>query len=185
MANEVGHRPSEQVGRPVTRRNFILWYLAGLLTATAVAIVAPMLVFIYPPQGNSKRQDITVKLDKAPAGLQSGEAIKFESPRDTGFVMKDGGGDNAPGRIAFGGYAVRGLSGALKVFAINCSHLGCSIQFNTDAKRFDCPCHGSRFSSEGQVVHGPAAYPLSHLTWTEGPNPGEIVVSGINLPGIG
>ncbi len=95
MANQVGQRPGDQVGRPITRRNFIVWYLAGLLTATVVPIVMPVLVFIYPPQGSSKRQDITIKLDRAPADLQNGEAVKFESPKDTGFVMKDGGGDNA------------------------------------------------------------------------------------------
>lgn len=185
MANELGQRPGEQVGRPITRRNFIVWYLAGLLTATVVAIVTPILVFIYPPQAGSKKQDITVKLDKPPADLQNGEAVKFVSPKGTGFLMKDGGGDNAPGKIAFAGYAVKGLSGGLTIFAINCSHLGCSVQFNTAGTWFDCPCHGSRFSSEGQVVHGPAAYPLSHLTWTQGPNPDEIVVSGMSIPGVG
>ena len=84
MANEIGETPGQEVGRPVTRRNFITWYLAGLLTATVVAIVAPLLVFVYPPQGTNKKQYLTVKLDKALADLQNGEAVKFTSPRDTG-----------------------------------------------------------------------------------------------------
>lgn len=185
MANDVGQQPDDRVRRPVTRRNFIVWYLAGLLTATEVAIIAPLLPFIYPPQGNTRRQDIRIKLDRAPSELQNGEAVKFASPSDTGFVMKDGGGDNAPGKVAFSGYVAKDAGGALNVFAVNCSHLGCSVQLNASAERFECPSHGSRFSIGGEVVHGPAVYPLSHLTWHQGANPDEIIVAGVSLPGVG
>ena len=99
--------------------------------------------------------------------------------------MTDGGGDNAPGKIAFGGYVVKELAGSLVVFAVNCSHLGCSIAYKTDSKTFDCPCHGSKFGIDGQVVHGPAIYPLSHLDWKQGKTAKEIVVQGVELKGIG
>jgi len=95
----------------VTRRNFIIWYLAGLLSATVVAAVAPVLVFIYPLRGSAKKRDLMIKLDRPLSDVQDGEAIKFESPRDTGFVMKDGGGDNAPGKIAFGATSERRRAG--------------------------------------------------------------------------
>ncbi|HEY4028559.1 MAG TPA: hypothetical protein VGO86_19185, partial [Candidatus Dormibacteraeota bacterium] len=91
--------------RPITRRNFIVWYLAGLLTATVVAIVAPILVYIYPPQGQAKRRDVSIALDKPLNALANLEAVKFTSPSETGFIMADGGGDNAPGKVAFAGYA--------------------------------------------------------------------------------
>jgi Rieske Fe-S protein len=171
--------------RPVTRRNFIVWYLAGLLTATVVAIVAPIVVFIYPPQGQAKRKNVTVTLDKPLTAVASGEALKFEAPPETGFIMRDGGGDNAPGKVAFAGFAAKDTAGQLNVFAVNCSHLGCSVAFSTDTKRFDCPCHGSQFSIDGQVVHGPAAYPLSHLDWQQGSSPNQVLVSSYELKGIG
>ena len=45
IASEVQPRSdADGLSRPVTRRNFIVWYLAGLLTATVVAIVAPILI---------------------------------------------------------------------------------------------------------------------------------------------
>ncbi len=169
----------------MTRRNFIVWYLAGLLTATVLAIIAPILVFIYPPEGTAKPKDVTVPLDKPLTGLADGAALKFQSPKETGFVMRDGGGDNAPGKIAFAGYLVKEQSGNPVVFAINCSHLGCSVQFKDDQKRFECPCHGSMFSIDGKVIHGPAAYPLSHLDWKPGKNPNEILVTGLELKGVG
>jgi len=91
--------------------------------------------------------------------------------------MIDGGGDNAPGDLAYGGYAVNN-AGKVSVFAINCSHLGCSIAINSAAKTFDCPCHGSRFHLDGTVAHGPAIAPLSHLKWSPGQSGNEILVGG-------
>jgi len=94
--------------------------------------------------------------------------------------MEDGGGDNGPGELAFSGFVVKN-QGKVDVFAINCSHLGCSIALNADAKTFDCPCHGSRFHLDGTVLHGPAAFPLSHLKWEQATDPTTIAVDGIVL----
>ena len=37
-----------------------------------------------------------------------------------------------------------------------CPHLGCALRFNPAEHTWDCPCHGSRFSREGKLLHGPA-----------------------------
>lgn len=186
IASELDQRPAVGApGRPVTRRNFIVWYLAGLMGAVGVAVIAPLLPYLYPPAGQTKKLDLKVTLDKALNDLQNGQAVKFEAPKQSGFVMKDGGGDNAPGKIAFAAYAVKDEAGKLNVLAVNCSHLGCSVAITEGAKRFDCPCHGSQFSLAGTVIHGPAAFPLSHLDWKEGGNPKEIQVQGVQLPGVG
>ncbi len=37
-----------------------------------------------------------------------------------------------------------------------CSHLGCSLKWNPAEHSWDCPCHGSRFNSQGKLINNPA-----------------------------
>jgi glycine/D-amino acid oxidase-like deaminating enzyme/nitrite reductase/ring-hydroxylating ferredoxin subunit len=50
----------------------------------------------------------------------------------------------------------RDEEGALHSHSAKCPHLGCVVQWNGVEKTWDCPCHGSRFSAYGSVLHGPA-----------------------------
>ncbi|HKF76322.1 MAG TPA: Rieske 2Fe-2S domain-containing protein [Candidatus Dormibacteraeota bacterium] len=151
-------------------------------------MVAPLLVYIYPPQGQNKRQTLSVNLGKSLSGLANGEGVRFQAPTETGFVMdipSVGGGDNHPGSVAFAGWVLKDLSGAVQVFAVNCSHLGCSINLDTAPPRFSCPCHGSQFDLNGNVIHGPAVFPLSRLEWKQGSAADVILVNAVSLPGVG
>jgi Rieske Fe-S protein len=166
-----------------TRRTFLAWWMASLLTSTVVIGLAPILIYLWPaPPKGQKKGPLTVSLPKALNSLADGEAVKFDAPTspNSAFIMADGGGDNASGDLAFSGFVVKN-QGKIDVLAINCSHLGCSVALNANANTFDCPCHGSRFHLDGTVLHGPAAYPLSHLTWKEGSQPTSIDVDGIVL----
>jgi glycine/D-amino acid oxidase-like deaminating enzyme/nitrite reductase/ring-hydroxylating ferredoxin subunit len=56
--------------------------------------------------------------------------------------------------------AYRDASGAVRALDPVCTHLGCLVQFNDAEKSWDCPCHGSRFDTRGEVINGPAVKPL-------------------------
>jgi glycine/D-amino acid oxidase-like deaminating enzyme/nitrite reductase/ring-hydroxylating ferredoxin subunit len=47
-------------------------------------------------------------------------------------------------------------SGGVHKRSAVCPHLGCLVTWNSSEQTWDCPCHGSRFSAEGQVYQGPA-----------------------------
>ncbi|WP_433832646.1 FAD-dependent oxidoreductase [Flavobacterium anhuiense] len=51
----------------------------------------------------------------------------------------------------------------LHAFSAVCPHLGCVVQWNPDEKSFDCPCHGSRFATDGTVINGPAESNLNDI----------------------
>jgi glycine/D-amino acid oxidase-like deaminating enzyme/nitrite reductase/ring-hydroxylating ferredoxin subunit len=56
--------------------------------------------------------------------------------------------------------AYRDEAGTLHAVSPTCTHLYCQVSFNQAEKSWDCPCHGSRFGVDGEVLQGPAVKPL-------------------------
>lgn len=42
-----------------------------------------------------------------------------------------------------------------------CTHGACQVEWDAEAAEVMCPCHGSRFGTDGRVLQGPATAPLS------------------------
>ena len=55
---------------------------------------------------------------------------------------------------------VRDAEGLYAISTV-CTHLGCIVKRTQEG--FECPCHGSRFGDDGQVVRGPAPKALAWL----------------------
>jgi Rieske Fe-S protein len=177
------HVTAAAAARPLTRRNFIVCAMAGLLSAIVAAITAPILVYLYPAKtGATAKTPIQISLGTRLDGIAEGGAVQFDAPANAALVMADGGGVNAAGNFTYGGYFTR-VGGRLHALAITCPHLGCSYGLDTGGKRFLCPCHGSQFDLQGNVLHGPALNPLSHLTWRPGDQPDAVLVDGVNQAG--
>ena len=72
----------------------------------------------------------------------------------------------AAGKLAVhGAHSVKGLAehmlpaGQGRVIP-NCSHMGCRLKWNPEEESYDCPCHGSRFDRDGNLIDGPAQMDL-------------------------
>jgi Rieske Fe-S protein len=65
--------------------------------------------------------------------------------------------------------------GAVRVFAARCTHLGCRIARVSDGLLV-CPCHGSKFRTDGSVAAGPASRPLDLLPHQVDPRTGALTV---------
>jgi len=70
-----------------------------------------------------------------------------EIPADSGAVLRRG-----LSKVA----VYRDAQGELHEHSAVCTHLGCIVHWNDSDKTWDCPCHGSRFDCQGQVINGPA-----------------------------
>jgi len=124
---------------PMPRRDWL--GLASLWTAAGTLLfgIAGMLKLPKAAVLASPSKKFRVML---PENLASGEA--FTPPGRSVAIFRD----------AQGTYAV----------STTCTHLGCVVKANPEG--FECPCHGSRFASNGEVKKGPAPRPLPWLKVT-------------------
>jgi Rieske Fe-S protein len=71
-----------------------------------------------------------------------------------GAVVREDGSDVA---------AYRDADGKLHLRSAVCTHLGCVVRWNSFDRCWDCPCHGSHYAVDGQVLSGPAVEPLREI----------------------
>lgn len=60
--------------------------------------------------------------------------------------------------------AYRDHEGHLTLHSAVCTHLGCIVNWNNAEGTWDCPCHGSRFDTDGCVLEGPALQALKKVS---------------------
>lgn len=52
--------------------------------------------------------------------------------------------------------ALESILGLLTPTVPRCPHMGCALRYNAEEHSWDCPCHGSRFGNDGQLIDNPA-----------------------------
>jgi nitrite reductase/ring-hydroxylating ferredoxin subunit len=91
--------------------------------------------------------------DRAAAALSSTPELE----PGTGVVVRRG--------TSFVGVACD-AAGVVHTVDATCKHLGCIVQFNAGEQTWDCPCHGSRHTIDGEVLDGPTREALTRLDAT-------------------
>jgi len=145
---------------PTSRRGFLTWaYLSGLGLVTLQAAIA-FLVFFWPRKTGVFGSKVTL-----------GKAGDYPVGSVTYFIE---------GKF----YLVRLPEGFLALYQ-KCPHLGCVVPWRPDftwdyqgkpvTGLFRCPCHGSTYLKNGQLIYGPAPRPMDLMKISIDPQ-GRIVV---------
>jgi cytochrome b6-f complex iron-sulfur subunit len=130
-----------------------------------------------PEEGQPDRRDFLSRIGLgacAAAAVGSGlVTLDFLKPKvlfEPATTFRAGSPSDYPdGTVRFNkeqkAYVVGSPGGVYALSAV-CTHLGCITRFLSDQSVIACPCHGSRFDLEGNVVEGPAPRPLPWLDVT-------------------
>jgi len=126
----------------ITRRDFLKLVKGTGIAIGAGALAGPVVAYFYP------------------TGLQI-------YPSEPVLVC---GEDELPvgesRTVPFGRYPaiIVNTTDGLKAYSGACTHFACTVKWNNDTKRLECPCHDGYFKVEdGSVISGPPPKPLLTL----------------------
>ncbi|MEA5511883.1 ubiquinol-cytochrome c reductase iron-sulfur subunit [Crocosphaera sp. UHCC 0190] len=120
----------------MNRREFINWVGVG-----AIASFLPVAIAACSSKTKSSGKSEFQAVGTVTELKEKGQILNEKLPGGAVLVVENGTG----------------------LMAVNptCTHGGCTVNWEADNKIFACPCHGSKFAADGQVLHGPAKDPLS------------------------
>jgi len=90
------------------------------------------------------------------AGIHETDSLKRLQPGTGKVVEVDGK------KIA----AYRDDAGVIHALSPVCTHAACIVNWNSEEKSWDCPCHGARYAINGEVLTGPATRALAVISTT-------------------
>ena len=124
---------AENAIKPINRREF-LYYIWGASVALLTAGSGGLLIWFALPR------------------FREGE-FGGVFPIEAGTIPAAGA---PPKRIDAGRFWLSHTDKGVVAISTVCTHLGCLYAWVTTYRRFECPCHGSKFTAEGQYIEGPA-----------------------------
>ena len=138
----------------ITRRG-LLGKLIGMIAALiGMVLIYPLASYTILPTLKRRSKEWIVLLDPS--------QLKPHEPKNIEVVMslKDGWLKSTTVKSV---WAVQKNEGEIVIYSPLCTHLGCGYRWEAEQKVFMCPCHGSVFNMDGQVLAGPAPRSLDTL----------------------
>jgi len=143
--------PSQTVPEDTTRRRFYLSIIYGLWGFMSLALSIPAFVYLlFPP-----------KVRKQSEWVEAGDISKLAVGEPVEMVFRENRVDGW--KVASekeNAWVVKLSDQNIVAFGPQCTHLGCAYHWDDGKREFQCPCHSSVFSVDGNVVSGPAPRPL-------------------------
>ncbi len=132
-------KPDIQKATP--RRRFLSLLWMGLGGAALIELIWVVGSFLRPGRRTSGEMD-------PEQFIEAGSVDAFARGSVTAFTQ---------GRF----YLVRLEDGGFLALSRRCPHLGCSLPWVADEKKFLCPCHASAFDIRGDVLRSPAPHAMA------------------------
>ena len=138
----------------ISRRNFLWKILIGVGALLSALIGIPVVGFVISP--------ILKKIESNWVPVAWEEDLQSKGPQEVTFTaVKQDAWLHASAKRSV--YVLRENGNKVTVFSTECTHLGCSVRWNADENKFQCPCHGGQYDITGKVIGGPPPRPLTQL----------------------
>ncbi|NIM75628.1 MAG: Rieske 2Fe-2S domain-containing protein [Armatimonadetes bacterium] len=146
----------EPGGLHESRRRFLSW-LSGVITAIIALLLGVPLLGAFIGPSLKQRKEKWVALGPV-------RSLPDNMPTRFKFSYQDVDGWRVA-MVSGTAYAVQRPKEKLYVLSNICTHLGCPVKWDDDARRFLCPCHAGVFDIEGNVISGPPPRPLDRYRY--------------------
>jgi glycine/D-amino acid oxidase-like deaminating enzyme/nitrite reductase/ring-hydroxylating ferredoxin subunit len=113
---------------------------------------------VFRPQRKSVSSALTYLAENKDVAANLAEYVVAKTKKSADDIKPGEGGLLRDGAKILAAY--RDSDGALHVQSATCTHIGCIVHWNSFERCWDCPCHGSQFTPDGEVLQGPAFRPL-------------------------
>lgn len=121
------------------RRRFVNLFLGGSALGAVASLLYPVVRYLIPPR-------------RAETAARTVVAAKTgELAPNTAKIFRFG---NSPAIL------INTADGQLLAFTAVCTHLNCTVRFESDTGTIYCPFHNGRFDLAGNVISGPPPKPL-------------------------
>jgi menaquinol-cytochrome c reductase iron-sulfur subunit len=147
-------RDHHRLGPDSSRRDFLRRGIAVLGGVAALILAIPFVGSLVGPAFRRKPPQWSRATPVAALPIGTPLSVSFTEQSTEGYLRQT---------VVRNVWAVRRSATDVTVFSPICTHLGCRFDWQPEAGRFLCPCHGSVFSIDGKVLGGPAPRPLDTL----------------------
>jgi menaquinol-cytochrome c reductase iron-sulfur subunit len=137
-----------------TRRRFLKLATGILTLLVSLAVTLPIIGVLIGPVFRSRKPSWIKVADLEAVSSEKPTRLTFPVQTTSAYIRET---------VLRDVWMIKHPSLGITVFSPICPHLGCEYNWNPQTGHFECPCHGSVYGINGQVLGGPAPRPLDTL----------------------